>query len=484
VRRQKILAEADVGIQVGGEIQQNSQDVSKDWRPAKYEEPNDDGQHEGIERCDSQHYLTPTGKKKKLGPREIGRIEGWKPAVYETSDTGKFLQKRSWSLPNLKHDITIETKEQIDAQHYITDTGKKKKLGPREIGYISSEWKPAKFSIPETGEFLEPRRTSSTKYNIEKRSNKDTQHYISESGKKKKLGPRQIGRNTEWKPAKYDVQISGNFLDKRRYLVRGKFASESTRRLQKDTQHYITAKGKRKKLGPREIGRLQGWKPAKYELSDTGAFLQKRESSFVGIKGSKHHVRSKPDAQHFITKAGKLKKLGPREIGRISNWSRAKYNIPETGEFLEKKRYLVAGQVPEEVERRDQIDAQHMITDTGRRKKLGPREIGRIKNWKPAEYVKCETGDFLSERGSSYARTYVKENETVRKLGPRDVERPKNWVPAKYDVSVQKLSDEEEAPEDKDPKPDSGFTENPKENANVSSRTHSTPDDTTDELRF
>jgi len=490
VRRAKIRAQSDLRSikqqqmqmkEEASEIQQNAQD---DWKPAKYMESTDGHKQEGRDLSNTQFFLTSKGRKKKLGPREIGRIEGWKPAVYHTSDTGKFLAKRRQSFADGKQDITVEKKQQTDAQHYITETGLKKKLGPREIGRISSNWKPAKFDTPDTGEFLARRRTSVTEYNVEKRQNKDTQHYVTDTGKKKKLGPRQIGRNTQWKPAQYDVPKCGEFLEKRRYLVAGNTKSKIDQRTQSDTQHYITENGKKKKLGPREIGKVKNWKPAKYEVSDTGPFLKNRESSFVGRKRLKHDIRRKSDSQHYRTETGKLKKLGPRQIGHITNWSEAKYDIPETGNFLDKRRYLVPGQVSDEVERREQKDAQHMVNDKGRLKKLGPRDIGRIKGWKAAEYDICEAGDFLRERGSSFARAYVKEGGRLRKSGPRDIKKPVGWVPAKYDVPVQEVSDAVDDPQDKQGESDSGFLECKEESVNVSTRTSNSTEDSTDELRF
>jgi len=449
VRRHKILAESEGESlrgdkiktkYVGGEIQQKAQDPQKNWTPAKYEVPTDKEIHGRRERSDSQHYLTATGKKKKLGPREIGRIEGWKPAVYEPADTGNFLARRRQSFADGNHVITVEKKQQTDAQHYLTETGRKKKLGPREIGRMSSNWKPAKFETSDTGAFLARRRTSVTEYNIEKRQNKDTQHYVTDFGKKKKLGPRQIGRNKDWKPAEYNVPSSTEFLAKRRYLVPGTTSSKVDQRAQTDTQHYVSKTGKMRKLGPRDIGRIDNWKPANYDLSDTGAFLERRGSSFVGSKGSKHHVRSKSEAQQKITKPKKSEKLGSIDIGNYkSNWFAENYGISKTGWFLEKRQHLMVEGEQEEVESLEHTDAQNII-DKERLNSLDCKEIKSFNGLKPAKCDKFDKGKFLNERGSSFT-AYAMDGGIIRKHDVETVERPAGWVPADYEDPGQEISD-------------------------------------------
>merc|ERR1719285_1329738 len=248
---------------------------------------------------------------RKKGPRQIGKIEGgWKPAVYDTSGSDTF----------------VGTTEESDAEHFYNEAGRRRKLGPRDIGRVNSQWEPANYSTPDKGKFLERMRSLASVYGIEKRANIDAEHYTTESGKKKKLGPREVGHVKNWEPARYDVPKTGEILAKRRYLVPGTKPGESAPRQKVDTQHYITDTGQKRKLGPREIGRLENWQPAKYDLPNTGAFLEKRKMSFVRLPGE-GSMRSKMVPWQSKTEAHIEAKLGTEE-DYIRESSTEKSNIP------------------------------------------------------------------------------------------------------------------------------------------------------------
>lgn len=143
-------------------------------------------------------------------------------------------------------------------------------------------------------------------------------------------------------------------------------------------------KGKKKtkihKAGSREIGR-NDYKAAKYEIQDTGSFLEEKTS------GSKSTAKAE-------------KKLGPREIGRI-DYDAVELETPEdTGSFLEER---VAGS-----------------TSTKKAaKKQGPREIGRNEDYDAAEFeVPQEAGSFLDERTTHSAN---EAGKAEHKLGPREI---------------------------------------------------------------
>jgi len=375
------------------------------WKPAKYENVDlkndgaqgasfltkrrvyntDLGQVDKRAQLDTQHYVGNDGKLKKLGPRQIGRIEGWKPAKYSTSDTGAFLGKKRMYGGAENGDLTIERRQKLDTQHYYLPDGSKKKLGPRQIGRIEG-WKPAKYELSETPAFLGRRGIAHTnKVGVDTKGSPrlqtDTQTFITSDGKRKKLGPREIGHIEGWKPAKYEISDTGGFLEKKRISLVG-FGTNNQlntdKRQKRDTQHFYDDHGRAKKLGPRQIGRIEGWKPAKYEVQDTGAFLEKRGSSYASPTSV--DKRMQRDTQHFVDEHGRKKKLGPREIGRMEGWKAAEYEVPDTGEFLEKRSSSY--RKISNVEIRGQTDAGSVMID-GRAKKLGPRQIGTAKGYRP-----------------------------------------------------------------------------------------------------
>jgi len=80
--------------------------------------------------------------------------------------------------------------------------------------------------------------------------------------------------------------------------------------------------------------------------------------------------------------------------------------------------------------------------------KAGPRDIGRIGSWKPAEYdVKVDDSSFLKERitvAKSKEKTTPKYGKFhVHKEGPRDIGRIKGWKPANYGIDLKALAMED-----------------------------------------
>jgi len=389
-----------------------------------------------------------TGKRRKAGPRQTGKIKSpdWKPAKFETAaEKGAFLQKY---IP--ASGANVEIRDSHDSSVILKD-GRRKKLGPRDIDYSHKGWKPAKYETSDTGKFLEKRGIESSGY-TDVRQKSDTQHRIVD-GKLKKLGPREIGRmkTPHWKPAKYvdlkEQSKNGGFLDKKLSDRAGKTYTET--RDQHDASITVVD-GKIKKLGPREIGRMKTphWKPAKFETDTGGGFLEKRFSS--GPKANVE-VREASDTQHMVVD-GKKKKLGPREIGRMKtpNWKPATYVDlkAKDGGFLDPK---FSGKTANLADRRDSHDASVEIID-GKIKKLGPRQIGRMKDtpdWKPAKYDVDTSGSFLdkkfaknktfseAEKREQVDTNFVMKGDKLRKAGPRDigkVDNP-NWKPAKFETN-------------------------------------------------
>jgi hypothetical protein len=112
------------------------------------------------------------------------------------------------------------------------------------------------------------------------------------------------------------------------------------------------------KEGPRDIGRMKGWKPAKYDLKkESGDFLKER----LGKK-SRKNSDSEDDSSSVGRGRFQVYKEGPRDIGRIKGWKPAKYDIEEdTENFLAPKV----------------SKPKKLKLDSTSRKKAGPKETTR-----------------------------------------------------------------------------------------------------------
>jgi len=77
--------------------------------------------------------------------------------------------------------------------------------------------------------------------------------------------------------------------------------------------------------------------------------------------------------------------------------------------------------------------------------KQGPRDIGRVQcsnTWTPAEYdVKTDDSSFLQERSDSRRKDH--KRKVSRKMGPREIGRIKGWKPANYGIDLKQLSSED-----------------------------------------
>jgi len=162
------------------------------------------------------------------------------------------------------------------------------------------------------------------------------------------------------------------------------------------------------KAGPREIGVITDWKPAEYDVNINWHedFLRERTSS------RKHRPRARAS-----------KKLGPREIGQITDWKPAEYNIESNNENFLKERTSTSARKSDSSRPSAPIE-----------KKLGPREIGTVNSdWKPAMYkIDEDKSDYLKERVST-----VKVKDIIKvqkKAGPREIGKVTDWQPAKYDI--------------------------------------------------
>jgi len=178
-----------------------------------------------------------------------------------------------------------------------------------------------------------------------------------------------------------------------------------------------------RKCGPREIGRMKGWKPANYGIDvkikkgKNTDFLQERVS-----KTNKKNTASGESSES----SDYIYKPGPRDIGRNRGWKPADYGIKlkhcaSAGDFLKERTSFSA---PKKLQRSQSVY------------KPGPRDIGRLKGWKAADYgidLKAKDPNFLKERVGNKVPKKKSKEEKVYKPGPRDIGRQRGWKPAKYD---------------------------------------------------
>jgi len=76
--------------------------------------------------------------------------------------------------------------------------------------------------------------------------------------------------------------------------------------------------------------------------------------------------------------------------------------------------------------------------------KEGPRDIGRIETWQPAQYdLKDDGTDFLKERTYVPKKKSTSGDKAVHKAGPREIGRITDWEPANYGIDLKKLSQED-----------------------------------------
>jgi len=380
----------------------------------------------------------------KPGPRDIGRNNDWKPANYGIDL--KKIQEEDFLRPRIKGKRSSPRKGKDVEVEEVPNGSKFKvyKQGPRDIGHMKG-WKAADYGIDlkkQEEDFLKPRTSGKTK--VEKRKTRDAEVDEVPTGSKfevYKQGPRDIGRMSGWKAANYGIDLKKaqeeDFLKPR---INGK---RSSPRKGKDAEVDEVPNGSKFKVykqGPRDIGRMKGWKPANY-----GIDLKKmQEEDFLRpkVKGKRSKPRKGKDVEAEEVPNGskfKVYKQGPRDIGRMKGWKPAKYDIKQDESNFLQPRIATSKKITG--------DTIH---------KPGPRDIGRNKKYKAAEYdIKKDDKEFLSER----VRTVKSEGDVPAKLGPVEIGRQKDFQPPEYEIknddkeflsprvaSVNSDNDEEVAP--------------------------------------
>jgi len=377
------------------------------------------------------------GTMYKPGPRDIGRVKDWKPAKYDAKPE--------------QYDRAKSTDSSEDTAGGSASYSKFKvyKAGPRDIGR-NKEWKPANYGIDlkkmQEEDFL--RERTSSKPNP--RETKDAEVEEVPMGSKFKVykkGPRDIGRNKGWKPAKYDIDLKKmqeeDFLAERTSKARKRSTSRDSRDFEVE-EVPMGHQFKVYKQGPRDIGRNQGWKAADY-----GIDLKKiQEEDFLRERTTKKpNPRKTKDAEVEETPMGskfKVYKAGPRDIGRMKGWKPANYGIDL--KKLQEEDFLKPKTTKKSNPRKTKdLEAQENIGSKFKVHKAGPRTIGRMKGWKAADYgidlKKMQQEDFLKPRAANSRNKRSPKNSkneeelTVKKAGPREIGRMKDWKPAQYEIA-------------------------------------------------
>ena len=340
----------------------------------------------------------------KPGPRDIGRNDkksGWKPIELSKEEeaklnSGSFLQDRGRSKSTRRASKNSKKEE-----------SKPFKPGPRDIGRNSGHnWEPIALSAAEeaklnAGSFLDDRSRSKSQNAVRKKK----------PAKTFKPGPRDIGRNSghNWKPINLSKEEeaklnSGSFLQDR-----GRSKSAHPPR--------TSGKGKVFKPGPRDIGRNDNWKPKEVKITKPKRRENKRFKIKVNdnevdpkklskISKAKNKELMKGGARgrgrQRAKKGSKSQpprpyKPGPRDIGKNNTWKQKP--IPQSknnGKRDSKKgkggRVYKPG--PRDIGRNNGYNGYHdknvVITQTtknqgmwkqfrrnNKRRKAGPRDIGR-----------------------------------------------------------------------------------------------------------
>jgi len=142
-----------------------------------------------------------------------------------------------------------------------------------------------------------------------------------------------------------------------------------------------------RKPGPRETGRNDKYKAAKFDIdTESGSFLKEKNAK--------------------VSSASTVpRKLGPRETGRI-DYDAANFVEGETGESFLKEKCL-------------------KTKSTGHvKRKMGPREIGRI-DYDAANYQSggASSDSFLKEKVPAGGVSSRAKKSVAKKQGPREIGR-------------------------------------------------------------
>lgn len=123
---------------------------------------------------------------------------------------------------------------------------------------------------------------------------------------------------------------------------------------------------------------------------------------------NKTHKRDMSAYESRMLRNGMQRKLGPRDVGRAKHWKPAKYNLNLDYDFLQ----------PRGIRKEKFVGrAEHQ---------LGPREIGIAKGFVPAQYDVDPWRENRTEEG-----TFTR---VERKLGPQDIGRLNDYEVAEYDL--------------------------------------------------
>lgn len=126
------------------------------------------------------------------------------------------------------------------------------------------------------------------------------------------------------------------------------------------------------------------------------------------------------------------RKLGPREVGRVRNWFGAdeEYDMKEDGSSFLEWRGTVAFR-PTNIKPAD--------------KKLGPRDMGKPKGFRSPKWKIRDNSEFLEDTPSYVSSKGGKAVEPVpKKLGPRDMGKVKGFRSPRWNESSQSSKKKQE----------------------------------------
>jgi len=238
-----------------------------------------------------------------------------------------------------------------------------------------------------------------------KKSNYSDRPQFTKSGVRRKLGPRDIGRAENFKRAKYDLNLDYDPMAPRG-LPKINWAAHAERQ-----------------LGPKDIGR------ANYGVA-----------RFDYEKDSKRRGYASPDP---VERA-----LGPVDIGRKVSYDVAEYDLESKPSKMYEQVKVERKLGPVDIGRAEDYEVAHYESPERDfdilppvERKLGPVDIGRLKDYEVGEYELPDTGSFLSPRIAHMSLSGHAEH----KLGPTDIGRLKDYEVAHYEEPERKIEIMEKA---------------------------------------
>lgn len=223
---------------------------------------------------------TPSGTSSQVGGAEVESLSGTSKLDKEMSPEAynELLKKISVyddEFTRMKESLgSLQAEVDSLQDKETTGTGSAGGMGVPKLSVGSSDCPKAdtiSSESPSVGRKSESSKLTQTPPAVERYVPVETPEIRKGKFHVYKAGPRDIGRIDSWKPAKYDVKIEeGSFLKER-------VSKKINEKPPKYGKFHVY------KAGPRDIGRVKGWKPANYGIDlkalSQENFLKERTSS-------------------------------------------------------------------------------------------------------------------------------------------------------------------------------------------------------------